>query len=103
MMPPRVPAVQLSPDCLLGASYDGLAPRFPHCPLLQRALKIEKRTDVRTVRAEFKTLRRLQAGCRQAVRVFEGGEHPRPGALLRLCRGMGRQASKGWWVHQEGR
>ncbi|KAL4421516.1 hypothetical protein ABPG75_010807 [Micractinium tetrahymenae] len=41
----------------------------------QRALKIEKRTDVRTVRQEYKVLKRLQAGCRQAVRVHEGGEY----------------------------
>ncbi|KAL4449542.1 hypothetical protein ABPG77_007186 [Micractinium sp. CCAP 211/92] len=41
----------------------------------QRAVKIEKRIDVRTVRQEYKVLKRLQAGCRQAVRVHEGGEY----------------------------
>lgn len=45
----------------------------------QRALKIEKRAEVRTVRQEWKVLKRLQATCRQTVRVFEGGEHPWPG------------------------
>ncbi len=44
-------------------------------PCLQRAVKIEKRIDVRTVRQEYKVLKRLQAGCRQAVRVHEGGEY----------------------------
>lgn len=61
--------------CLLSASS------------LQRAVKIEKRTDVRTVRQEYKVLRRLQAGCRQAVRVHEGGEYAGGG-----CRGAAPRA-----------
>ncbi|PSC67566.1 hypothetical protein C2E20_8775 [Micractinium conductrix] len=41
----------------------------------QRAIKIEKRADVRTVRQEYRVLKRLAAaGCKQAVRVHEGGE-----------------------------
>lgn len=40
----------------------------------QVAIKIEKRPDVRTVRQEYKVLKKLGSGCRQAVRVHDGGE-----------------------------
>lgn len=39
---------------------------------------------MRTVKQEWKVLRRL-AACKQAVRVHEGGEHPWAGAWHHLC------------------
>lgn len=58
---------------------------------LQRALKIERRAEVRTVKQEWKVLRRL-AACKQAVRVHEGGEHPWAGEGV--CCSPGRGACR---------
>ncbi|KAL4855181.1 putative serine/threonine-protein kinase [Chlorella vulgaris] len=50
----------------------------------ERALKIEKTSRVRTVKAEYKILQRLQDKCRQSVRVYECGEYPCPGPTSRF-------------------
>lgn len=42
---------------------------------------------MRTVKQEYKVLKRLQdsGACRQTVRVYEGGEHPWSGAPVHTC------------------
>lgn len=42
---------------------------------LPLALKIDRNPDIKTVKGEYGTLRRLQAGCRQVVRVHDAAKH----------------------------
>lgn len=63
--------------CAVVASLRRHLSRPPSAVLAQLplALKIDRNPEVKTVKGEYSTLRRLQAGCRQVVRVHDAAKH----------------------------